>query len=213
MFENYARFCARKSSSTSESVSAILANMPEAIEAEAWAYCHEFRDIQVCRECGRRECTWLKRFKEHSLDPRQGSCSGSTRIDAKLHGFPHWHLREVKIYFIDSFGSCHGESNTSRARVDAEGWMHFSTPPHYCMARGWTSRCPGDEVFVQAEYPPDSDNRIALPHFRYLGRHSGTLVEPSRSPCGVSWRSGIDEPDAEPALPAGFGLNLDAGLA
>ena len=40
-----------------QSMSAILANMPAAIEAEAWAYCNGFRDVKRCRGCGRRDCT------------------------------------------------------------------------------------------------------------------------------------------------------------
>ena len=108
--------------------------------------------IRPCRDCGQKACTWRNIFKGQELNPREGPCSTSRLLSARLDGFPHWHSQEAKIYFFDSFGTCNGRTGANRilVRADAFGRMEFRSPLHCC---GKGQRCQGEEVCVSMECP------------------------------------------------------------
>ena len=120
-----------------------------------------------CPDCGLKACAWRKAFKGHEFNPREGPCSTSTLISVRLDGFPHWHSQEVKIYFLDSIGTCNSYTgaNTIIVRADAFGRMCFHSPLHCCMGQP----CEGEKVCVLMECPPDSDNLVQLSTFTYAG--------------------------------------------
>ena len=109
--------------------------------------------IRPCRDCGQKACTWRNICKGQELNPREGRCSTSRLLSARLDGFPHWHPQEANIYFFDSPGTCNGRTGANRilVRADAFGRMEFRSPLHCC---GKGQRCQGEEVCVSMECPP-----------------------------------------------------------
>ena len=61
-------------------------------------------------------------------------------------------MHDLQADYSQERCACHSVKNLkNHAHVDAEGWMHFITPPHFGLEKQW---CPGEEVFLYNQNTP-----------------------------------------------------------